>query len=118
MPVHDRSAMTFHLSRGKLIGSLDLTTPLEAERPVGCPSGHIVSNPIRGTFNHASTCSETQYGHHSRLPGPTIRWSSIELCIPGAETLGFDMIRTRAQASGTGRWNGPSRGPPPLGRQR
>ncbi len=43
MPVHDRSAMTFHLSRGKLIGSLDLTTPLEAERPVGCPSGHIAA---------------------------------------------------------------------------
>src|ERR1035437_4078727 len=161
MPVHDRSAMTFHLSRGKLIGSLDLTTPLEAERPVGCPSGHIAApltsaivireaahagaearvpdaskqhrirhvgrapakafhrplrirgsgagrdtpdlsfcvlrsqnqkvdpaaqidryeplagvstwsrtapdidpGTIRGTFNHASTCSETQYGHH------------------------------------------------------
>src|ERR1039458_3486198 len=43
MPVHDRSAMTFHLSRGKLIGSLDLTTPLEAECPVGCPSGHIAA---------------------------------------------------------------------------
>jgi hypothetical protein len=43
MPVHDRNAMTFHLSRGQLIGRLDLTTPLEAERPVGCPSGHIAA---------------------------------------------------------------------------
>src|SRR5450759_4953244 len=43
MPVHDRSAMTFHLSWGQLIGRLDLTTPLEAERPVGCPSGHIAA---------------------------------------------------------------------------
>ncbi len=43
MPVHDRSAMTFHLSRGQLVGRLDLTTPLEADRPVGCPSGHIAA---------------------------------------------------------------------------
>jgi|ERR1017187_2995198 hypothetical protein len=43
MPVRDRSAMTFHLSRGQLIGRLDLTTPLEADRPVGCPSGHIAA---------------------------------------------------------------------------
>jgi hypothetical protein len=35
--------MTFHLSRGQLIGRLDLTTPLEAERPGGCPSGHIAA---------------------------------------------------------------------------
>lgn len=66
MPVHDRSAMTFHLSRGQLIGRLDLTTPLEAERPVGCPSGHIAA-PLTSAIVIREAAQNA--GAEARVPG-------------------------------------------------
>lgn len=66
MPVHDRSAMTFDLSRGQLIGRPDLTAPLEAERAMGCPSGHIAA-PLTSAIRHPRGRTQNA-GAEARVP--------------------------------------------------
>src|ERR1035437_3804410 len=102
MPVHDRSAMTLHPSRGQLIGRPDPPTPLEAERPVGCPSGHIAA-PLTSAIVIREAAQNA--GAEARVPDASKQHRTNQarrVCSQMASTLGVGRLGGTPWYSATG----------------